>query len=394
MVKKVTDKKDLEQIHALASYAFNSNHTEEQKEAYINKNQFVDNYVEELNGQIASQVISYPFNVTINGVAMGMSGIGDVASYPEARGTGGIRHIFEAIFNDLHEKGTELSYLAPFSQAFYRKFGYETIFDFEEIRIPASIIQQIKPEKLGSVKRTEWSNEETQTTLKALYKETLGREHGTVIRDDYWWEYTLTAKKNRRIALCYDDNNKAQGYLIYELIGATEFRIHELSYTNSFAMKKLMTFVSSHSGSFAEFVSTNLRDKMILELFTEMKGITRKTYSNMMVRIVNFKNFIEKYPFKNNGKKETVHLKISDTTCEWNDEIFEITIENGKASCEVVTTDVIVDYSGSIQRWVQVFMGHHTLEQAIWLDLIKQPSEANILGDLIEYRTPQLYDYF
>jgi predicted acetyltransferase len=78
---------------------------------------------------------------------MKMSGIGDVASYPETRGSGGIRNIFSAIFNDLHENGTELSYLAPFSQPFYRKFGYETVFDSEEIRIPKAVITQIKPEK-------------------------------------------------------------------------------------------------------------------------------------------------------------------------------------------------------------------------------------------------------
>ena len=394
MVRKVTDRKDLEQIHALASYAFNSQHTEEQKEKYIKKNQFIDNYVEEIDNVVASQVVSYPFAVTIGGVTMGMSGIGDVASYPEARGTGGIRNIFKAIFEDLHEKGTELSYLAPFSQAFYRKFGYETVFDFEEIRIPASIIQQIKPEKIGSVKRTDWSEQRTQEVLKNLYQETLGKEHGTVVREDYWWEYTLTAKKNRRIALCFDDNNVAQGYLIYELIGASEFMIYEMSYKNAFAMRKLMTFVSSHSGSFAEFVSTNIRDTMLLELFTEMKGITRKTYSSMMVRIVNFKNFIEKYPFRDNGQKEVVYLKVEDSTCEWNNGVFEVTIDKGHATCVNVSDETAVDYSGSIQRFTQVFMGHHTLEQALWLELIEQSTDNHVLGDLIEHRTPQLYDYF
>ncbi|MFW3653690.1 hypothetical protein [Vagococcus fluvialis] len=43
MIKKVTDKKDIEKVHELGSYAFNMDHTEEQKQAYIEKNTFIDN---------------------------------------------------------------------------------------------------------------------------------------------------------------------------------------------------------------------------------------------------------------------------------------------------------------------------------------------------------------
>lgn len=394
MIKKVTSREAIEQIHALGSYAFNLEHSEAQKEAYIKKNQFVDNYVDEVAGEVLSQIVCYPYEVTINGQTMAMAGIGDVATYPEARGSGGIRQLFEAIFKDLHEKGTELSYLAPFSQAFYRKFGYETVFDYEEIRIPKHVITQIKPEKKGYIKRAEWKDENTQQILKNLYKQTLGQEHGTLIREDYWWEYLIAPKKNKRIAICFDEKDQPVGYLIYGLVGVTEFQIFEMSYVNAFAMRKLMTFVSSHSGSFDEFVSTNLRDPLILELLTEMKSVERKLFSNMMVKIVNFDRFIEKYAFKNELVEHTYFLEVKDDTCEWNNGIFEVSIKDGKATCQMQELAPRIDYSGTIQRWTQVFMGHTSLEQAVWLELIEKSSTEARLGELIETVTPHLYDYF
>lgn len=393
MIKKVTNKKEIEKIHELASYAFNIEHTEEQKQAYIEKNTFIDNYVDMVDEEVLSQIVSYPFEVIIKGEIMKMSGIGDVASYPETRGSGGIRNIFSAIFNDLYKNGTELSYLAPFSQPFYRKFGYETVFDSEEIRIPKAVMTQIKPEKKGKVKRAKWEDEETKVMLKELYKETLEKEHGSVVRPDYWWEYTMI-KEKKRVALCYDDNNIPQGYLIYRLVGASEFQIIEMAYRNSFALRKLMSFVSSHSGSFNEFVSTNLPDKAVLELFTEISSITRKTYSYMMVKIVNFKKFIEKYPFKQVEKEAAFYVEIQDNSCEWNNGIFHLVINNGKATCEKVTEAKKIDYSGSIQHVTQVFMGRLTLEKAVWLELIDEKTEGNNLSELIDSETPRMYDYF
>ncbi|MGF2054966.1 GNAT family N-acetyltransferase [Vagococcus fluvialis] len=393
MIKKVTDKKDIEKVHELGSYAFNMEHTEEQKQAYIEKNKFIDNYVDEVDGEVLSQIVSYPFEVTIKGQVMKMSGIGDVASYPETRGSGGIRNIFSTIFKDLHENGTELSYLAPFSQPFYRKFGYETVFDSEEIRIPKAVITQIKPEKKGKIKRVKWEDEETKAILKEIYRDTLEKVHGSVIREDYWWQYTMI-KKQKRVAICYDDNNMPQGYLIYGLVGASEFQIFEMAYRNSFALRKLMSFVSSHSGSFNEFVSTNLPDKAVLELFTEISGITRKTYSYMMVKIVNFKQFIEKYPFKKVEKEADFYVEIQDNSCEWNNGIFHLVIKNGKATCEKVTEANKIDYSGSIQHFTQVFMGRLTLDQAVWLELIDEKTEGNNLSELIDSVTPRMYDYF
>lgn len=393
MIRKATTTKDLEKIHELASYAFNISHTEEQKQAYIKKNHHTINYVMENNHDIHSQIIVYPFEVNIHDRVMRMAGIGDVATYPEARGTGSIRQLFQAIFKDLHENGTELSYLAPFSQIFYRKFGYENLFNNQELRFPKLVLNQIKPVKTGKTKRASWHDLSTKETIKKLYQKTLGQEHGSLIRPDFWWEHYLRADKQLKFALTYNDNDEATGYLIYQLIGNQEFIIKELAYVNIAAFKQLLNFVSSHNGSFNEFVSHDAKNSMLLTQFSETQEITQKNMSGMMGRIINFKQFIENFSFKEIETEETFYIEVIDDMCSWNHGTFKICIQNGVATCEK-SEFATVDYYGTIQAWLPVLMGVHSLEQSIFYELIERKTTNHSLSDLIPTTTPRLYDYF
>lgn len=66
-----------------------------------------------------------PYRATFDGNDVLMMGIGGVATLPQHRRTGGIRGCFEHALPRMFEDGAVLSYLYPFSTAFYRKFGYE-----------------------------------------------------------------------------------------------------------------------------------------------------------------------------------------------------------------------------------------------------------------------------
>lgn len=393
MIRKVTERQDIDKTRRLASYAFNANHTDVQKEEFLIKGKYIDNYVEEIGGDVTSQVINHPYEVSVNGQVMTMAGIVDVASYPEARGTGSISRLFEFAFNDLYERGTELSYLAPFSQPFYRKFGYEVVFDVEETYIPTHVIQQVKQEKKGYTKRAFWENEEDQKIVKEIYRKTLGTHNGSLLREDYWWDFEFKYFEGKRLAIAYDENNQACGYINYSLIGFTEFKINELAYTSMFALRKLMTFVASHSGSFPMFVAKNIDVKMVSELFTETMSIRRKKQTDMMARILDFERFITKFKFKKIAQKKTLFIEIEDTNCEWNKGIFKLEIKNGQATCEKVEKDK-ADYRGTIQRWTQVFLGKHTVKDAIWGEFIEFTGVDDVLSTLIEPNTPYLYDHF
>ena len=70
-----------------------------------------------------------PWRANFDGHEVVMGGIGGVASLPQYRRGGAIRCCFEAALPDMYAQGMTLSYLYAFSNAFYRKFGYELACD-------------------------------------------------------------------------------------------------------------------------------------------------------------------------------------------------------------------------------------------------------------------------
>ena len=70
-----------------------------------------------------------PWTANFDGHAVPMGGVGGVASLPQHRRGGAIRGCFESALRDMYADGTPLSYLYAFSNAFYRKFGYELACD-------------------------------------------------------------------------------------------------------------------------------------------------------------------------------------------------------------------------------------------------------------------------
>ncbi|BDP76677.1 phage antirepressor KilAC domain-containing protein [Enterococcus faecium] len=69
-----------------------------------------------------------------------MAGIGYVASYPEARGQGGINQIMEKILEDCRDRKVSLSYLAPFSYQGMRNMNTPQIFNFEQNEVRTILV--------------------------------------------------------------------------------------------------------------------------------------------------------------------------------------------------------------------------------------------------------------
>lgn len=76
-------------------------------------------------GEMTSCLTVTDFTVQFDGHAVGMGGVGGVGSLPQYRRQGGVRLCFGAALADMYARGVALSYLYPFSTAFYRRFGYE-----------------------------------------------------------------------------------------------------------------------------------------------------------------------------------------------------------------------------------------------------------------------------
>lgn len=78
-----------------------------------------------------------------------MGGVGCVASYPENRGQGDINRLMKEIILELHDQNYAISDLAPFSETFYRRYGYENAIYEKMYQIRPEYLRFFKPIKEG-----------------------------------------------------------------------------------------------------------------------------------------------------------------------------------------------------------------------------------------------------
>ena len=75
-------------------------------------------------GTMMGALTAIPWEASFEGHTVRMDGVGGVATLPEFRGQGAVRRCFGAALPAMYADGALLSYLYPFSTAFYGRFGY------------------------------------------------------------------------------------------------------------------------------------------------------------------------------------------------------------------------------------------------------------------------------
>ena len=79
------------------------------------------------DGTLMAHIINNQFMSMLDGTPVRNGGIGAVSTLPEYRMEGAVKEIFRALLASAYKDGEVISTLYPFSHAFYRKFGYETV---------------------------------------------------------------------------------------------------------------------------------------------------------------------------------------------------------------------------------------------------------------------------
>lgn len=385
---------DFEEAYNLNLYAFHFKHTTESKERMQKEFEYGSALGSFSEGQLTSSLILFPFEVYYHGNVLKMGGIGNVTSYPEVRGQGQVRQLMTTNLKEMKDKGMVLSYLAPFSYHFYRKFGYEVTFEERQYTINPEDFGSFKsPEQ--TVKRVKW--EDQKEAIKAIYDEKMKQAIGPLKRNDWIWDHRIMVSGKKNLAIYYDEDGVPKGYLHYEFSGEhlNDFEIKELMALTGDAEKALWAFVGSHAAGFEQITFSALSDQKLSHLFREA-DLKQKMVSGMMARIVDMENFLKQFPFKN-MEKQPFYFEVADDTADWNEKVFKLTVK--EEGTNVTTVDEPEDdafyMKASIQTWTQLFMQYKKaadLEFEGSLDCTKEAAHA--LQNLLPEGVPELHDFF
>ncbi|MDL2300583.1 GNAT family N-acetyltransferase, partial [Clostridiaceae bacterium OttesenSCG-928-D20] len=128
MIIRTLKKEDLKDFERLCAYCFEySMQDGDDKRLHRSKdnpNLHFGAYLDD-DKTLTSGFSALPYMQNFDGEDHLMLAVGGVATLPPYRRRGGIRACFEMALPLMYERGAALSYLYPFSTAYYRKFGYD-----------------------------------------------------------------------------------------------------------------------------------------------------------------------------------------------------------------------------------------------------------------------------
>ncbi|WP_165964888.1 GNAT family N-acetyltransferase [Periweissella cryptocerci] len=394
MIEKLT-KTDYAELFALIKYAFHKVPTGGET-AFNFFAEHSLNYSFKSDGKISSDVIVTPFDVDFWGTTYKATGIGYVASYPETRGNGGIRELMARILDDEYADGVVISYLAPFSYGFYRRFGYEQIFNHMQLTWAASDFPH-GAKTAGDIKRL--SFDEAQPLMAAVYRDNPEMHRGALKRASWWWQYWYGKKlAGLNFAIYFDDAGQPQGYVIYNFDGMN-FNIKEWVNTTMAAQNATTRFIQSHAGAFDTFTyvspqsdATKIR---VLQQMPEPNRAKAELVPDMQARIVNLVEFLNQYPVRNYVSRSFV-MAVHDDNATWNDGAFAVAENWQTQKLATPPAEAEVDFSTDIQALTQWLMGYRTFAELVFAGRITVAEDLDVaeFDRLVQIEKPILADYF
>ena len=349
-----------ESLYQLYLYAFNRQDTPARKVFFMERVEYGKVFRIKDGEQIVSGLYRLPFELRIGNQLFQMGGIGDVMTYPEYGGHGYATTLLKTALEDMNTEGYELSFLAPFSQRYYRRLGFEQAESSFTYEIQPSKFRPIRVKSNLQVKRASFAS--SMDEIIEYYRQTVANQDGKINRQPWWWHY-LTLKNEWNVAKVYD-STQMTGYALYEIQG-TDLVVSEMNYQDEDTYQSLLNFIAAHSSMVERFIFKDYSNFYQGYYSLEPGEMNVHVEPYMMGRIVNFKRFIAKYPFEN--EFGTILIKVEDDVLQSNNGVWKIS----KTGIEQALPEENWQIKGKINDLSAFFLGQLSLKQAVQLHRIQ-----------------------
>lgn len=338
-------------------------------------------------GYLVSQICVLPLKVNIHNTIFEMGGVTGVGTYPEYANLGLMNDLIKKALYEMKSNNQYISYLFPYSIPYYRKKGWEIISD----RIKYSINDNQLPaydNVAGTVSRESVEHED----VKEVYNNYALNNHGALIRNDSEWEeyWRWEDEEERIAAIYYDENDKAQGYILY-WIDEDIMYVKDFIYLTTEARVGLCNFIGAHYSMIEKLVGTTYRNETIA-FHMKDSAIEEIIEPYYMARIVDVENFLKLYPFKKIDKP--FHFIVSDSIVEENNATFSISKDNQDKI--VISTQALGQaIKLDINTLTSMLLSYRNVDYYYKYNYLDCNEDAlKILKDSLYETTPYFSDYF
>lgn len=339
-------------------------------------------------------LISYEFY--FDGKPQKGTGIGDVVTYPHHRRKGAIREIFNYALPHMYREGHTFSYLYPFSESFYNRFGYHRLNNSICWELDLSMIPDYNYDGSFHLYGMDASLEDFSTA----YESFASQYNMMVKRDQYDWD-NLTAAKgcfNNNYAYLYKDRDGIPcGYLIFKREvrnGAVILNCREMVYYNFTVLKALLSFVRTYS---ADFKSIRLHSPSVLNMDHFCRdftcGHTSVTHAlNGMIRVVNAENALLSAAYRGSS---SFTVLLTDPQIAENNGKFTVCYKDGAAEKILRSKeDQTVDCKMNIDLFSAALAGNFNAYDFKWIDGFESYCNEEKLSEIFYKKPGWINNYF
>ena len=312
------------------------------------------------DGRMAARIINHRFDARLDGEWIACGGIGAVSTLPEYRNTGAVRAIFGRLIPEAYRNGEIISTLYPFSHAFYRKVGYETVRWRNQYEFAPGVLSGYRFDGTAEL----WKPGDPAGEYTALYNRFAENFNLAIRRDD---EMTLKKHlggeyyKDRKFGYLLRENGKAVAYLIFQDIRhdpAAILNVQDLAWDGRAGLNAILGFLARFT---ADYGTVQLCLPSCLELLSVIRSprayeITQTACQDYMIRAVNVQRLLEIIQ-KPDGCRFAIRVAGDELIPENNGTWF---VSADGAS----RTDEAPDLAVSIQAFGQLAAGSTDLSEA------------------------------
>lgn len=380
---------DQAQFYQLYLYAFGQTDSARRADFFNRRYEHALTYGLKEDGRIVSGLYSLPFTASFHGASYKMNGIGDVMSAPEFSGRGGASTMMTAALTDMYNDGVTLSYLAPFAYSYYRRFGYEQVFEHAVAKVASRDIPRFKAASEGG-QLTRGNLKSQLDAIKPVYAASAQKQRGGIDREDWWWDY-LCVKNDWDAATYRNADGEVTGYLIYQR-GNGKMIVKEIIANTPIAQQQLLAFVLKHANTYQELIYEAPSRDYLGDYFPDPYSLNVTIEPYMMARIVNLADFVAKYPL-HLADDLKVTVTIADDVLPQNAGTWQFSVQDGQLQMTAATDDQAVQLT--IQQLTKILFGAQkatVLQQRGQIQATVD--QATILDKMQPKQTPALVDYF
>ncbi len=290
------------------------------------------------DGQIVSQMGTFPFSMRWHGRDIGCGGVTSVATLPSHRRRGHLRELMTRAFATMREQNQPIAMLWASMAAIYQRFGYgicftrwRYAFDPRELRFVDEIAT---PGRVRLVK-----SDDAYPLLEEPYRRFAAPRTLMLNRNETMWRKGVLRPWAKEVppflVAVYEEGDAPLGYAVYEVgrkdqAGVTRFlslTVRELVWQTPAAHRALISYLAGYDLAATVRVWQLPSDDPLFYMAQEPRELHTEAVDGTLVRIVDLPAALEGRDYESDGR---ISFTIADALCPWNAGTWELTVEGGQ----------------------------------------------------------------